>query len=183
MYSAFSIGFASARSAHHTQFANAPHAAKLKGKMNDLVHPSAEETAPKALITLSTTLTVPKLPTMVSQSGSAALRPSVPSSEKPPKVPDSPTPDDASSTTRPTTTLVLTPTQLPTVASPTITSHLRRADMGPDMGPPPIFHSRPSRGAIVLTPPSTLPHHSGPLFPQARYVSFQRSADGEVDVD
>jgi hypothetical protein len=54
MYSAFSIGFASARSAHHTQSASAPHAVKFKGKMNYLVHPTAEQTAMKALTTAST---------------------------------------------------------------------------------------------------------------------------------
>jgi hypothetical protein len=32
IYLAFSIGFASARSAHHTQFADAPHAIKFKGE-------------------------------------------------------------------------------------------------------------------------------------------------------
>jgi hypothetical protein len=123
----------------------------------------------KALTTVSAPSAAPKQLTMTSQSGSVVLWPFVPSSEKPAKVPFtkcSPTPDDASRTTRHTTTLSSSPTHpLPPVAFPTITSHPRRTYMSPNKAPPPFFRSYPSRGTIVPTL-STLPHHSGSLLSQ-----------------
>ena len=166
------------------QFASAPHAVKFKGKMNNLVHPTATQTTMKALTTAPASSTAPKPPTVISRSGSAALRLSVPSGENPPfKVPFtkySPTPDDTPSSTKPVTILALTPINPPPLAaSPIFPSHfqrVQRAHMSPGVEPLPLFRSYPSRGAIVPTP-STLPHHSRSLVPQ---VEPGRSSKGQL---
>jgi len=171
MYSAFSIGFASARSSHHVQSADAPRAIKFKGKM-DNVHLIAEQTATKAVRAPST---APRPPTTIYQPRSAVLRRPVPSSEKPPpKVPVTkynPTPDDASRAARPTTALSLTSTHpLQPVAPPTFTPHLRHACTGADMALSPFLPSFPPRRAIMPTP-STIPHHAGSFFSQDGHQS------------
>lgn len=151
--------------------------------MNNLVHPTATQTTMKALITAPAPSTALKPPTMISRSGSAALRPSVPSGENPPsKVPVtnySPTPDDAPSSTKPVTTLALAPIDpSPLAVSPIFPSHFQRAHMSPDVAPLPLFRSYPSRGTIVPTP-STLPHNSRSLVPQVEHQSPGGSSKGQ----
>jgi len=132
----------------------------------------AKSTTTKALPTVLAPSTVVNLVTRKSQSGSAMPWPSVPSSERPSKdlvTKYSPTPDNASKMSRPSS---LTPTHpLPLVASSTTSSHLRPVYMGPDMAPPSCFPSYPLRGAIVPTPPFALAQHRGPLLPQVRHQS------------
>ena len=113
-----------------------------------------------------------KPPTMIFQSGSATLLPSVPTSERPSKAlvsQYSTTPGHTPRVSRPSS---LTPAHpLPPVTPPMITSHLRPISTDPDMAPPPFFTSYPSRGATVPTPLSTLPYHPGPLLSQVQRQS------------
>ena len=154
---------------HHTDSIGAPRVIKSKGRVNTLVHHTAQSTTTKTPPTLLAPSTVFKLVIRESQSGSAVSFPSVPSSTRPSKdlvAKCSLTPYNAQKTLRPSSS---TPTRpLPLAAPSTTSSHLCPAYMHPDTT---FFPSYPLHAAIVSTPPSALSQHPGSPLPKVGHQS------------